>query len=172
MAAPVTSVPHGSSFPAQESQFVRVNQIGYLKFATKVGVVVDSSKTPLKWQIQDSSGFVSLGGLAVVYGQDAASVDHVHHADFSALREMGSYRLVVEGVGASLLFNIAPTLYPKLPHEAMNYFYFHRMGQEIAGKYLVDDRYARKALHKGDSSLPPHPGWCASCSNFDLQGSW
>ena len=28
------------------------------------------------------------------------------------------------------------------------------------------------ALHLGDSSLPPYPGWCKTCSNFDLRGSW
>ncbi len=146
--------------------------MGYLKFATKIGVVVDSSTSPLAWQIQDSSGLVRLNGATTVYGHDDASNDHIHHADFSALRELGSYRLVVNRIGGSLLFKIAPTLYPELPHDAMNYFYFHRMGQDIPGKHLVDSRYARSALHLGDSSLRPYPGWCGTCSNFDLKGSW
>eukprot|EP00804_Cyclotella_cryptica_P004998 CCRYP_018313-RB/>CCRYP_018313-RB protein AED:0.03 eAED:0.03 QI:1251/1/1/1/0.81/0.83/12/1175/1018 len=170
--APATAAPQVSSFPAHESEFVRVNQLGYLKFATKIGVVIDSSTSPLAWQIQDTSGFVMLNGVTTVYGHDDASGDHVHHADFSSLREIGSYRLVVNSIGASLIFEIAHSLYPELPHDAMNYFYFHRMGQEIPGKHLVDARYARPALHLGDSSLPPYPGWCNTCSNFDLRGSW
>ncbi|KAL3781701.1 hypothetical protein HJC23_009919 [Cyclotella cryptica] len=145
--APATAAPQVSSFPAHESEFVRVNQLGYLKFATKIGVVIDSSTSPLAWQIQDTSGFVMLNGVTTVYGHDDASGDHVHHADFSSLREIGSYRLVVNSIGASLIFEIAHSLYPELPHDAMNYFYFHRMGQEI-------------------------PGWCNTCSNFDLRGSW
>eukprot|EP00804_Cyclotella_cryptica_P030144 CCRYP_009578-RB/>CCRYP_009578-RB protein AED:0.10 eAED:0.10 QI:327/0.69/0.64/1/0.76/0.71/14/317/1376 len=172
LLAPVTSAPQGQAFPAHESEFVRVNQMGYLMFAQKIGVVVDSSTSPLAWQIQDTSGFVVLNGVTTVYGHDDASDDHVHHADFSSLREIGSYRLVVNSIGASLTFKIAPSLYPELPHDAMNYFYFHRMGQEIPGKHLVDARYARPALHLGDSSLPPYPGWCNTCSNFDLRGSW
>ena len=96
-----------------------MNQIGYLKFSTKIGVVVDASESPLEWQIQDSSGSVVLGGLSTVHGYDDASEDHIHHADFSALREIGSYRLVVDSVGASLLFNIAPTLYPELIHSKL-----------------------------------------------------
>ncbi len=59
-----------------------------------------------------------------------------------------------------------------LPHEAMNYFYFHRMGEDILSEHLIDGRYARAALHPGDSSVPPYRGWCETCANFDLKGSW
>ena len=55
----------------------------------------------------------------------------------------------------------------------MNYFYFHRMGPEaILAEHLIDERYARDALHPDDYSVPPYPGWCGTCDNFDLQGSW
>jgi endoglucanase len=113
-----------------------------------------------------------LSGYTSVYGEDPASGDHLHHADFSSLKDIGSYKLVVDGIGSSLSFRVAPSLYPSLPHESMNYFYFHRMGEEILGKHLVDDRYARAALHPGDTSVPPYTGWCESCENFDLFGSW
>ncbi len=111
-AAPVTQSPHGPSFPANESEFVRVNQIGYLRFATKVGIIVDSSTTPIGWQIQDASGSVVLSGVTTVYGDDAASGDHVHKADFTSLNNLGAYRLVADGIGSSFEFNIAPSLYP------------------------------------------------------------
>jgi len=171
-AAPVTQSPHGPSYPANESEFVRVNQVGYLRFATKVGVIVDLSTSPIGWQIQDASGSVVLSGVTTVYGNDSASGDHVHQADFTALNELGAYRLVANGIGSSFEFNIAPSLYPDLPHEAMNYFYFHRMGEDILAAHLIDGRYARAALHPGDSSVPPYNGWCESCANFDLKGSW
>jgi len=171
-SAPVVPTPHGRSYPANKSEFVRVNQVGYLRFATKVGVIVDSSTSPIGWQIQNHSGSVVLSGVTTVYGDDAASGDHVHKADFTALNELGAYRLVAEGIGSSFEFNIATSLYPDLPHEAMNYFYFHRMGEDILAEHLIDGRYARTALHPGDSSVPPYNGWCVSCANFDLKGSW
>jgi endoglucanase len=89
------------------------------------------------------------------------------------LNILGTYKLVVDAIGGSLEFAIGPSLYPQLPHEAMNYFYFHRMGNiAIEGDYLIDDRYARAALHPDDNSVPPYPGWCSACNNFDLLGSW
>eukprot|EP00581_Thalassiosira_minuscula_P028458 CAMPEP_0183754816 /NCGR_PEP_ID=MMETSP0739-20130205/3731_1 /TAXON_ID=385413 /ORGANISM="Thalassiosira miniscula, Strain CCMP1093" /LENGTH=1540 /DNA_ID=CAMNT_0025991459 /DNA_START=38 /DNA_END=4660 /DNA_ORIENTATION=+ len=169
---PTTPAPQGSGFTSVYSDKVRVNQVGYLRFASKVGVVVDSSTTPLEWQVQDAAGSVIVSGMTSVYGNDGASADHVHQADFSSLSDLGAYKLVVDGIGSSFEFHIAPSLYPNLPHEAMNYFYFHRMGMEIEGQHLIDDRYARAALHPADTNVPAYPGWCSTCDDFDLFGSW
>jgi endoglucanase len=138
-----------------ESDKVRVNQVGYLRYASKIGVIVDSSTSPLEWQVQDSVGSVILAGDSDPFGFDDASGDDVHQVDFSDLTDLGTYKLVVNGIGASLEFAIAPSLYADLPHEAMNYFYFHRMGpDEILGEHLIDERYARDALHPADGAVP------------------
>lgn len=170
----ITHMPTPSTvpIPSTQSQFVRVNQIGYLRSATKIGVVITTATSPLAFQIQNAAFGVILEGSTHVYGPDDASNDHVHQADFSSLTELGTYKLVVENVGSSLEFAIAPSLYPSLPLEAMNYFYFHRMGDEVLGQHLIDDRYARAALHPGDSSIPAYNDWCGGCNNFDLFGSW
>merc|ERR1711933_412389 len=168
-----TPTPHGGAFPDVYSDSIRVNQVGYLRFATKVGVIVTSASNSLDWQIQDGSGSVVLSGSTTPYGFDGASEDSVHQADFSPLESLGIYKLVVDGIGSSLAFKIAPSLYPNLPHEAMNYFYFHRMGSEdILAEHLIDERYARIALHPKDTAVPPYPGWCSQCKDFDLLGSW
>ena len=146
--------------------------MGYLRLATKVGIIVDDSTEPIQWQIQDAVGSVVLGGSTAVYGLDGASGDFLHHADFSPLSDLGTYKLVADSIGGSLEFHIAPTLYPDLPHEAINYFYFHRLGTVIEGRHLVDDRYARAALHPDDTSVPPYPGWCSTCDRFNVSGSW
>ena len=37
----------------------------------------------------------------------------------------------------------------------MNYFYFHRMGpDDILAEHLIDERYARIALHPEDTAVP------------------
>ena len=46
------------------------------------------------------------------------------------------------------------------------------MGMEKLGEHLIDDRYARAALHPEDTAVPPYPGWCEGCNDFDLLGSW
>ena len=146
--------------------------MGYLRFATKIGIIVDDSTNPIAWQVQDAAGSVVASGMTNVHGNDDASGDHVHQADFSSLSDLGAYKLVADSIGGSLEFHIAPSLYPNLPLEAMNYFYFHRMGMEIQGQHLIDDRYARAALHPEDTTIPAYSGWCPTCDDFDLFGSW
>ena len=114
--------PQGSGFPDVYSDKVRVNQVGYLRFAAKVGVIVDDSTDPLEWQIQDTASLVVLRGTTTVYGDDGASGDFIHQADFSSMSNLGAYKLVVDGIGSSLEFQVAPSLYPGLSHEVMNYF--------------------------------------------------
>ena len=152
---------------------VRVNQVGYLKDTSKIGVIVSSSTSPISWSVQDATTGVAIAsGTTTVYGDDPASGDNVHQADFSSLTDIGSYRLVVNGVGESVVFAVSPSLYTNLPHEAMNYFYFHRMGIDIKKEHLVDDRYDRGAIHPGDNNIPPYSGWCSECDDFDIRGSW
>ena len=150
-----------------------MNQVGYLRYATKIGVIVDDSTVSREFQVQDSTGSVLLTGTTSVYGADRASEDNVHQADFTGLETLGAYRLVVGGIGSSLEFSIAPNLYPNLPHESLNYFYFHRMGtMNIEAEHLIDPRYARAALHPEDNAVPSYNNWCVGCDDFDLQGSW
>ena len=89
-----------------------MNQVGYLRYATKIGVIVDDSTVSREFQVQDSTGSVLLTGTTSVYGADGASEDNVHQADFTGLETLGAYRLVVGGIGSSLEFSIAPNLYP------------------------------------------------------------
>lgn len=151
---------------------VRVNQIGYLLGGTKIGVIVDASTTPMTWEVRDAgTNSVVLSGQTTVYGNDAASGDHLHHADFTSLNALGSYKLVAGG-NESVVFDVAPNLYNDLPYTAMNYFFFHRMGMDVDAGYLDDARFGRAALHPGDTSIPPYSGWCNGCANFDVFGSW
>ena len=149
---------------------VRVNQVGYLLGGAKVAVIVNPSVTPLSWEVRDAaSGALAMSGVTTVYGSDQASGDHLHHADFSALNALGTYKVVV-GADESVPFEVAPNLYADLPYQAMNYFYFHRLGMDVED--LDDDRFDRAALHPGDVSIPPYAGWCATCADFDVFGSW
>ncbi len=152
---------------------VRVNQIGYLTGADKIATIVSSTTAPRAWQVRQASGGASVAsGTTTVYGNDRASGDHVHKADFSAFTTPGSYLLWVDGVGQSVPFTISSTpLYPDLGREAMQYFYFHRMGTAVEGQYLQNSGHAHAALHPGDESVPCYNSWCGS-QRLNVRYSW
>ncbi|WP_220036928.1 glycoside hydrolase family 9 protein [Paenibacillus sambharensis] len=150
---------------------VRVNQVGYLPGADKVATIVSPSSMPLKWELRAGSGTVVAEGQTRVFGNDRASGDHVHQADFSSVTVKGSYQLHVTGAGASVPFDIAGSLYPDLPAEAMEYFYFHRMGVDIEGRYLSNPVFAHKALHPADESVACFNNWCQG-ERLNVRYSW
>jgi endoglucanase len=158
---------------ASDPSPVRVNQIGYLTGADKVATVVAAATTPLAWQLRDAdAGALAASGTTRVYGADRASGDHVHQADFSSVTRPGAYRLTVDGAGTSVPFAIQNTaLYPRLGHEGMQYFYFHRMGTPVEGRYLQSGAHAHAALHPGDASVPCYANWCAG-ERLNVAGSW
>lgn len=150
---------------------IRVNQIGYLPGADKIATIVSSSTSPLAWELRKAGGSVAAQGQTHVYGLDQASADRIHHADFSSVTEQGTYRLWVSGLGESVPFAINGNLYPALPSEAMEYFYFHRMGVDIQAQYLSNPAFAHKALHPGDSSIGCYNSWCGS-ERLNVKNSW
>ncbi|SEP18625.1 glycoside hydrolase family 9 protein [Aquisalimonas asiatica] len=92
-------------------QQVKVDQVGYLPDAPKMGVVVVA---------EPATGFqvVSLGEREVVYSgtlsepvDDESSGDTVQQADFSELRDTGRFVLEVDGVGQSYPFRISSDVY-------------------------------------------------------------
>ncbi|WP_199925578.1 glycoside hydrolase family 9 protein [Paenibacillus bouchesdurhonensis] len=163
-------IPAGVNADSDPSP-IRVNQIGYLPGAKKIATIVSSSTSPLSWELRKAGGSVAAQGQTHVYGQDQASADHIHHADFSSITEQGTYKLWVSGLGESIQFAIDGDLYPNLPNEAMEYFYFHRMGMDIEAQYLSNSAFAHKALHPGDGSVGCFNNWCGN-ERLNVKNSW
>ncbi|WP_329379588.1 hypothetical protein [Streptomyces sp. NBC_01716] len=112
-------------------------------------------------------------------GADKASGDHVHQADFSGATGEGIRRLTVTGAGTSVPFTVTrKPLYPDLGRQAMQYFYFHRMGTPVKAEHLQHAAHAHTALHPGDNSAPCYKNWCGKDSRsgkeqrLDVAGSW
>jgi endoglucanase len=173
LLACVLTVPlfQTTAFADVDTSPVRVNQIGYLPSADKIATIVSTSSVPLNWELRTSSGTVAASGKTTVYGRDAASGDQVHHADFSAVTAAGTYTLRIPGTGDSVPFVIGANLYPDLPKEAMNYFYFHRMGIDIDAQYVPNSAFARKALHPGDEAVKCFNNWCGTGA-MNARYSW
>ncbi|MFC7241606.1 glycoside hydrolase family 9 protein [Catellatospora aurea] len=166
---PLPAAPAAADF---DTSPVRVNQIGYLTGADKIATVVTTGSARA-WQVRQASGGATVAsGTTTVYGSDRASGDTVQQADFSALSTPGDYVLWVDGVGTSVPFTIsASSLYPALGREAMQYFYFHRMGAAVDGQFLQNSGHAHAALHSGDESVPCYNGWCGS-QRLNVRYSW
>jgi endoglucanase len=154
---------------------VRVNQVGYLPSGPKQASIVDSSTTPLTWQLRDADGRTVASGPTRVQGDDAMSGDHVHIADFSTFRHIGHGYTLAVGSAVSEPFDIADDLYDSLRRDSLEYFYNNRSGTPIGAQY-VGAAYARPAGHigvapnKGDTSVPCLPGTCDY--SLDVAGGW
>ena len=110
---------------------VKVNQLGYLPSATKIGIVTSSAKQPLDWRVIDVNGAVVASGKTQVSGNDEDSGDDVHQADFSSVTRPGKgYQLVVDGE-SSYGFAVGPRVYEALEKSSLNFFYQNRSGTPI-----------------------------------------
>lgn len=144
----------------------KVNQVGYLLEAAKIGVVsAPHAKSGNKFQVVDEKGRPALQGRLGnrVFDETAATGEKVLQADFSSLTAPGKYRLVVRGE-KSASFSIASDVYQPLFRDSLRTFFLNRCG--VA---LDDARTGLKhaACHLGDAPLRDDPA-----KKLDLTGGW
>lgn len=113
----------------QASAQIKVDQVGYPPQSAKLAMVTARAKL---FEIRRATDNVvvfrgRLGGPS----QDADTGDSVRLADFSALRDSGSYRLDVPGVGRSWAFSIQPDVFSRTYYLAMRAFYGQRCGTAV-----------------------------------------
>jgi endoglucanase len=162
---------------AQTATAIRVNQVGYLPNLNKLATVVSTSTSPLTWQLKNSGGTVVASGSTTVFGNDAASGEQVHIADFSSFTTQGTGYTLVVGSTVSNPFDIGPAIYHTLKYDALAYYYQTRSGIAITMPYAVRTDLTRPAGHigvapnQGDTNVP-----CASdagCSySLNVSGGW
>ncbi|TET52124.1 MAG: hypothetical protein E3J64_05725, partial [Anaerolineales bacterium] len=179
-----TPVPTPTPIPPP-MKLVHVNQTGYLCGAPKRAVAVDASGSPLEWELLDGAGAVVLSGSTIVYGDDDASGDHVHVADFSDRTAEGTGYTLRVGDEVSHPFDIGPDIYHQLKYDALAYFYHNRSGVEIEMPYAGDEQWTRPAGHigvspnLGDTDVTCYAGASAGgqqisgCDySLDVSGGW
>lgn len=111
------------------SVLIKVDQVGYLPESTKVAVVASAAKTfEVKRASDDATVFKGELGPA---NTDADTGDSVQVADFSKLREPGTYYLDVPEVGRSWTFSIRRDVFSRTYYLAMRAFYGQRCGATV-----------------------------------------
>jgi|tagenome__1003787_1003787.scaffolds.fasta_scaffold20989861_11 endoglucanase len=127
---------------------IKVDQVGYLPGNVKVAIITAPAKT---FEVRRTSDNVSVfKSEAGPPAADQDTGDSVQVADFSKLRDSGTYYLDVPGVGQSWTFSIGPNVFSHAYYLAMRAFYGQRcgiavdLGPEFPG-------YAHAACHlKGE----------------------
>jgi endoglucanase len=132
---------------AGDASPIRLNQVGYLPDANKLGVLGlapggtagdgfrienDKGKVVLQGQLQPARDWAPAGQLARI-------------ADFSALRKPGRYRLLVDGVAASDPFVVGRQAYLPVVGAALKAYYYNRASTALPAAYA--GIYARAAGH-------------------------
>jgi len=108
---------------------IKVDQVGYLPYSTKVAVVTVAAKA---FEVRRASDNVTVfkGSLGPA-SLDADTGDSTQTADFTMLREAGTYYLDVPGVGRSWPFSIQPDVFSRAYYLAMRAFYGQRCGTVV-----------------------------------------
>jgi endoglucanase len=160
---------------------VRVNQQGYLPKRAKFATVVSDATEALTWELLDSAGAVVASGQTAVKGDDQASGDKVHVADFSSYQTAGKGFVLKVGNDKSDPFEIGAHIYDQLRYDALAYFYHNRSGVEIKMPFSREARWARPAGHAPDKAtcapteVLEKSGWPkgSGCDyELDVSGGW
>lgn len=113
----------------------RVNFEGYFPDGKKTAILVDSSKSPLDWQLKDGSNKVLASGFTTVLGTDASSGDHIHLIDFSYFNDPSVRTAYLYAKNGALecpeSITMRYDLYKDLKYDALNFFYQQRSGIAI-----------------------------------------
>jgi endoglucanase len=108
---------------------IKLDQVGYLPGSPKLAAVTAPAKTFAVKRASDNAA-VFKGELGPA-SLDADTGDSVQIADFSTLREAGTYFLDVPGVGQSWAFSIRPDVFSRTYYLAMRAFYGQRCGTAV-----------------------------------------
>ena len=119
----------GAKAADSKSIQIKVDQVGYLPDSPKLALITSQASSFEVKRALDSKT-VFKGSLRPAM-QDADTGDAVQTADFSKLKETGTYYIDVPGVGKSWTFSIRPDVYSRAYYLAMRAFYGQRCGTTV-----------------------------------------
>jgi endoglucanase len=171
-AAAITPSPQSDAeeVPIEPGSKIRIDQVGYLTTAPKIGMVIGESKDTFDIYNVSSKQVDFTGKLSAAV-QDANSGNTVRIADFSAIDKSGTYIVRVEGAGESYPFTIGDNVYYDSLLDAARSFTLGRSGVAIddpisgikhAASFIQDAKatlYFNDSYHKKGDILDVSGGW-------------
>ena len=142
---------------------IRINQAGYLPYAMKTAVIAGTDAETFT-VMNASGGEIVLEGKLSDPVTDIVSGESVRTADFSALKEPGSYILSIGDGTDSAGFVIGGGVYDSLFRELLRMLYLQRCGSELdsvhAGIWAHPACHSEPAVVYGTNEL------------IDVSGGW
>nr|MCR4902117.1 glycoside hydrolase family 9 protein [Butyrivibrio sp.] len=138
-----------------------LNQVGFVPKGTKRAVLNFDQK---EFEIRDLTGKCVFTGKVKHFGTDDISGENTFIADFSELKEDGSYRVYAKDV-SSAAFTVSENVYDKLMRDICKCFYYLRCGdvltKEYAGEYYHEPCHMTKATVYGEDvpAVDVSGGW-------------
>lgn len=126
------------------SENIRFNQIGFYSDAPKKAIIV--GKAFKKFQVlNEETQKVVYQGELLLSGLPALNGKHTLIADFSALKEPGSYVIYVPDLGYSSIFSISNHVFDELAKATFKAYYFQRASTDLPEEYA--GRWHRRGGH-------------------------
>ncbi len=128
LVAPLGMIRNARAADSKSLQ-IKVDQVGYLSESAKLALVTAKAST---FEVKRVSDNVTIfkGELSAAI-PDADTGDSVQTADFSKVKDSGTYYLDVPGVGRSWTFSIRPDVFSRTYYVAMRAFYGQRCGTAV-----------------------------------------
>ena len=124
------------------ADFIRVNQLGFRPEDDKTAYV-KVTEDGQKFSVIDPNGKTVYSGKLGKPVRDEMAFEYVAPADFSSLKECGTYRVKV-GENESFPFEISESPYSAMLKDALRYFTLSRCGTEVE-----DEVFGHPACHTG-----------------------
>ena len=149
---------------------MKLDQVGYLPARPKLAIVTAAQATGAFSVRRSADDTEALRGTLSPPVSDPDTGETVRIADFSVLREAGSYYIDVGGVGASHEFDVSPTVYSRLFYLAMRAFYGQRCGTAVDLAPTFSG-YSHPACHVAGAANPDATMHASSGGSGAVEGS-
>lgn len=139
----VAFLQFSSVFGQTPTKYIRLNQIGFLPFAQKIAVVVNTDATTFS-VVDESNTVVFTNDL----GKEAtwsSSGETTKIADFSIVTVPGKYKITVPNYGESVEFEINDSVFTDVNNSIVRAFYYNRASTALPEQFA--GIYARAAGH-------------------------
>lgn len=157
---------------------VKVNQTGYVVNANKYALVSGPANNfkiaeGTNFTVKNNEGSEVYSGQLVLVSENDETVsgERVLKADFSEVKNAGTYYVEVSGLAKSPSFRISDEIYDKLLVDACRYYYYQRAG------FKLDEKYA--GVFKKGAGIPQDSSVTLlsemdkiDAKKYDVSGGW